>query len=343
MSINRNQFGKILFKHLAKTGGTTILNHFRQSLDDHSVCVVGPHNRCSRFFSGKLQIEELSSDELSRFMIIQGHRVDSSSIRLIRDHNIRPMVVLREPVSLTRSRYSHRAHAATRKDLTVDPEVFIHKHASNSMSKAMVAAFPDLVDQEAQTLFDKAISVLRKFNYVYTTENMSRQLCPMLEYNGMPMIMAKKRVAEKKIMLPLSDSDIRAANGVDLALYALFDNDVVYSDGLSHNALGFDKVSQQICFQNIVNTPLSIEERKRSSYKSLASALCAELRGEAALSLIKHNAPIPVMDKDCFHEILEKAWGKKKESLSPSGIARAKKIAAAQQAKLSREAKKILI
>lgn len=326
---------RILFRHMAKTGGTTLLNHFRSQLGADSMCVLGPHNRCNRFFKGLYQIEELEESVRAQYRVVQGHGVNDSAVALMRDADMRLMVVLREPVALVRSRYNHLFNAAKRKDLTVTPEIFMRKKACNSMATSMVESFPALVDPEADALLDKAMSVLRKFDYVFTTEGMNTQLSKMLQLYGMSEQLERKRVAEHKVPLPVSDSDILEVNDVDVALYTEVSRPTE-SDGRSHNALGFDAEGKRTAFDkilaNAISDPATLQTR---CYEELASALCRELRGEAAFAVLGAGKA-PVADPDEFRAILVRHWAEKEANLSPEGFKRAKMLAGRQDKKFSR-------
>jgi len=317
---------RILFRHIAKTGGTTLLNHFSSQLGSDAIYVLGPHNRCKRFFSGLPQIEELNANERARFRVVQGHGVNDDAILLMQDIEIRLMVVLREPVALVRSRFNQRFNAARRKDLNVSAELFMRRLASNSMSRSLTDSFPSLVDAGASTLLEKAISVLKKFDYVFTTGNMSSQLGPMLRAYGMSEEMERKRVAEHKEPLPFSDSEIEEINLIDRHLYDTFSLPV-YSDGHSHNALGFDPEAKRSAFTAILEAKLgtSSAEWQEHCYEELAKALCKELRGIAALACVDAGHA-PVADQALFCAILEKHWSAKEAAISDAGKAHAQRI-----------------
>lgn len=324
---------RILFRHIAKTGGTTLLNHFRNEFGAEAMCVLGPHNRCKRFFGGLPQIEELDSAARDRFRVIQGHGVSDAAVGLMQDPEMRLFVVLREPVSLARSRFNQRFNAKGRKDLNVTPEFFMRKLAGDYMSRSLIESFPSLIDADAQTPFEKARSVLRKFDYVYTTESMSTQLGPMLRAYGLSEKIERKRVAEHKEPLPASDNEIRALNDVDCALYDLAARPVE-SDGHSHNALGFEAEAKRAAFESMVQSSRKEADAwQQHCYTELSEALCRELRGEAAYRLLDAGQA-PVADPLAFRKALDAQWDVKSASLSEIGKDRADFLARQLERKL---------
>jgi hypothetical protein len=317
---------RILFRHIAKTGGTTLLSHFSSQLGKEAICVLGPHNRCKRFFSGLPQIEELNEDERDRFRVIQGHGVSDEAIALMQDPEIRLMVVLREPVALVKSRFNQRFNAAQRKDLNVSPDFFMRKLASNSMARSIIESFPSLVDSNSATVLDQAKSILRKFDYVFTTEGMSTQLGPMLRVYGMSEDVERKRIAEHKEPLPVSDAEIEAINEVDLHLHSVFSRPVD-SDGHSYNALGFDSEGKRAAIAAILEAMKGgTSERQKHCYEELAEALCKELRGTAALAWLDSGQAV-VADPAAFRLILKKRWAGKEAAMSDAGKAHAGRLA----------------
>ena len=318
---------RILFPHIAKTGGTSVLYHFRNHFGPEGMFVYGPHNRCKRFFGGLAQLEELSPEERASARVIQGHGVSQEVIGLMNDPAIRLMIVLREPVSLTRSRYNQRVNAAERKDLDISSEKFMRKLARSEMTRKILDEFPDFADPDAPTPGQKAISVLRKFDYVVTTTEMATQLQPMFARYGLPQDMERRRVAEKKAVLEATDEEIRAVNADDIALHDAF-NRTVESDGTSHNAAGFDAEGKAQVVQSLIDRLAGDTETLREHcYKALAYALCVELRAEAALALMD-EAPeaVPVADLASFRPILEADWARKRDGLSEAGAKRADEI-----------------
>jgi len=68
----------IIFPHIPKTGGTTVLYHFRTEFGEDAVETVGPYNAVTRFLDGERQFEEDNRPTYPR--VIQGHGVNEKTI-----------------------------------------------------------------------------------------------------------------------------------------------------------------------------------------------------------------------------------------------------------------------
>lgn len=306
---------RILFPHIAKTGGTSLLYHFRSNWSEDRIFVYGAHSRVRLFFKGKYQFEELNAEEKAKYRVIQGHGVNQATIAIQDDPNFKLMVVLREPLSLTRSRFNQRVLGSERRGKEMNSEKFMKNVATNPLTKKLLKDFPDFVDSDVDNDADKAISVLKKFDYVVTTENLNSQLRSMFKAYGLPEEIERRRVADKKVPLDATDEEIRAVTRCDRAVYEVF-NHVVENDGTQHNAHGFDAAGKQRVVEHLIaqNTNYA-DDIRANCYKELARGLCSELRAEAALAILEEDRDTtPIADKDAFKKELEKTWAKHLES-----------------------------
>lgn len=322
---------KIVFPHIAKTGGTALLYHFRRNLGDERMFVYGPHSRCTRFFAGLPQLEELSLEERGRCGVVQGHGVDEQTLGLLNDPSFKLMVVLRSPVPLTRSRFNQRFIGNKRRGKGIDAEKFMQNSASNIIAKRMIDLFPSFVDPDARSHAEEAISVLRKFDYVYTTEQLAAQAAPMMRVHGLPETIEHRRVAgEEKLELNVSDEQIMSQNAVDQEVFETF-NHVVGGDGSSHNAAGLDSKGRATVLKRIKAPAANADGLRRFCYDELARAMCRDLQVEAALAKIELDpGSVAIADIAAFQTILTRAWQQHQPTLTAdaqekSGI-RARKL-----------------
>jgi len=296
---------RIVFSHMAKTGGTALLYHFRQSLGPEAVLMHGPHTRVMSFFADELQTEELSIEQRQAASIVQGHGVTEQTLGLLGDPGFKLMVVLRAPVGLTRSRFNHRVKGLQRRGISLDGAGFLKTYERNGLAGALVRLFPTFVDDGGASGLEQALSVLRKFEYVYTTENLNAQARPMMRLHGLPEEIERKRVAgTSKLELDVSDRAILAENEVDQALFEAT-NHVVGGDGSTHNALGFDAAARADAYARVSAAQPNGEQLRTICYEKTANALCQELKGEAALLKIE-VAPdtVRILHLDRFSKIL---------------------------------------
>lgn len=315
---------RILFPHIAKTGGTALLYHFRTNWGKDKIFVYGPHNRVRLFFEGAYQFEEMPAESKKDYRIIQGHGVNENIIHLQDDADFRLMVVLREPVSLARSRFNQRLIGAERRGIEITSDSFMKKVAANPLTIKLLRDFPSFVDPGLEDDADKAISVLRKFDFVLTTEQLNAQLRPMFRRYGLPEDIERRRVAEKKTPLMASDDEIHAVTGHDKVIHEAF-NHVVENDGTQHNAMGFDADGKARLTEEMKSQKSGHPDDLRAAcYAELAKSISSELRAEAAFALFQEDQDlVPVVDKAAFKEYLEQAWNKRlAQGLSESAIRR---------------------
>ncbi|MEL6617693.1 MAG: hypothetical protein AAFP16_02370 [Pseudomonadota bacterium] len=308
-----SEIPKIIFPHLPKTGGTALLYHFQVALGAERVLTFGPHSRVRRFFSDRYQIEELDDEAKAQTCIIQGHGVDENTFPLLRDRQYKLMVVLRGAPGLVRSRFNQSSIGAKRRGGSRTPEQFWDNYADNAVSHAIVRMFPNFVDDPQASLGDRVISVLRKFDYVYTTEQLAAQSAAMMRFYGLPTDIAHRRVAgEKKLPLHLTDAEILARQHIDQDVFEKA-NTVITGDGRSHNPFGFDAEGRERAIAKI-SSP-SDADLRRNCYDELARALCANLCADAAMSkLALEQDQVPVKDKAEFAKIFIRHYLKKSGS-----------------------------
>ncbi|WP_137702843.1 hypothetical protein [Marimonas lutisalis] len=302
----------LVFPHIPKTGGTTLLYHFRRNLGDNAILSYGQHNRVTRFFTNRPQLEEMSREDIDGLHVVQGHGVSSEVLPWLGDTAIKLLVVLRHPVGLTRSRFNHRKTNLAKRALEVSSDDFVRQDGENFFSSLLINKFAALADAGAQSPQDKVISILRKFDYVFTTEQLDAQVQGLMDELNLPHEMERRRVAEQKATLELSDDEIAARHPLDLAMFEKA-NRVVSGEG-THNPFGFDAEGRARAMAAL--SAAQDGDAVRLAYVDLAKAICHNLRAEAALAKLERPAPVALNDRALFQEILQEHWARMERGLS---------------------------
>ena len=306
----------VIVPHIPKTGGTALRYHFAKHLAEDEIMAHGPHARTRRFFDDKFQMEELAPEDFEGIRMLLGHGVDETDIRNFRASPFRLLTVLRHPVDLTRSAYNHMRSVNARRGLEVDSEAFLKARPANFMTTFLLDRFPSFVDDPAAPREEQIVSLLRKFEYVLTTEKLGQQAGGLFEELGFDTAMEHRRVAGDKATLETTDADILARNPIDLMIFERA-NQLVPEAG-RHNALGFDGEGRERAlraFETSTQRP-----RDENGYGPLAQALCMELRAETALARLDEDGDVAVRDRAAFQKILVNAWAKHRGRLKPAQL-----------------------
>lgn len=301
----------LVFPHIPKTGGTTLLYHFRRNLGDRAILSYGQHNRIVRFFANQPQFEEMDAGQIDALHVIQGHAVSDAVLMRMGDAPAKLIVVLRHPVGLTRSRFNQRFVSMAQRGIEVTSDAFMEGEPEDFIASLLLQKFPAFVDPDAASKRDRVISVLRKFDYVLTTERLDDQVCGLMDDMGLPQGLERRRVAEKKAELAVSEADILARNALDLDLFETA-NAIVPAPG-HHNAFGFDAAGQA---KVIAGLAARGAEPTTNIYDALTGALCQTLRAEAALAKLDAGGAVAIGDVEAFHSLLAEKWQRLKPTLS---------------------------
>jgi len=304
----------LVFPHIPKTGGTTLLYHFRKNLGDNNILSYGQHNRVVRFFEGKHQLEELPEDEIQGLRIVQGHGVDQNIFSLLPKQDVKLLVILRNPVGLTKSRYNHQVNSFEKVGKSISTEEFLVQNSGNFMSKLLLDKFPMFVDPNADGELEEIISVLKKFDYVFTTEQLDQQCMGVLDELSVPHGLERRRVASAKRVFEQTDSEITNANDVDMAIFRIA-NQKLDSVG-HHNPFGFDKEGRDLALRHIEQTGPNSEEKIEILYNRMASFMATNLKAESAMAKLEMGKNIALRDPQSFRDLLEIAWQKRSSRLT---------------------------
>ncbi len=302
----------LVFPHIPKTGGTTLLYHFRRHLGDKSILSYGQHNRVVRFFENLPQLEEMDADEIGKLHVVQGHSVSSDILPLLGSTKVKLLVVLRHPVGLTRSRFNQRKIGLSQRGLDIDSESFLARDPENFISSTLLDKFNIFIDPQAQTTRDKVISVLRKFDYVFTTERLDQQIQGLVDEMNLSGKLERRRVAETKAELDVTDAALAKHHALDLELFNIANTVVSEKDG--HNPFGFDAEGRRGALKTLALQAKTGQPRKL--YGELARALCQDLRAEAALEKLSEGGRVALRNPAHFRRILQSRWEKVRGALT---------------------------
>ena len=312
----------LVFPHIPKTGGTTLLYHFRRNLGDDAIMSYGAYNRIVRFFGDKAQLEELTPDQIDGLHVVQGHGVAGDVLPHLSAKPLRLLVVLRHPVGLTRSRFNQRRIGLAQRGQNISADDFIARDSHNFMTSLLLEKFAAFVDPDAEGPLDQAISVLRRFNYVFTTERMDEQVAGLMGELRLDPTLERRRVAEDKAELPLSDSQIADLHPIDMEIFERVNQLTPAQD--RHNALGFDAAGQQIALRKLEDA-FPEKGRTQRTYAELAHAMCLNLRAEAALEKLRAGGPVALNTPARFQRVLQARWDRQKDRLTPERAAISRK------------------
>lgn len=304
----------LMFPHIPKTGGTTLLYHFRRNFGDNNILSYGPHNRNVRFFEDLPQLEELPADAAQSLRVVQGHGVSQGLVPLLPEGPVRLLVVLRHPVGLTRSRFNQRRIGMAARGIDVSSEQFLQSERGDFMSHLLINKFRAFIDPRARTRKDRVISILRKFDYVYTTEQMDAQVGGLMQTLGLPGTLERRRVSEKKAPLDIDDAALAEMNPLDSEIFELANH--VVPDADRHNPFGFDAEGREEVFAAMRAARPDPDDLRAATHAELAYALCMELRAEAALAKLDAGGPVALADPQGFSGVLQEQWAEAEATLT---------------------------
>lgn len=303
----------LVFPHIAKTGGTTLLHHFRRNLGGKKVFIYGPYSQVTRFFNDLPQLEEMPRHDIAALRVMQGHGVSEDVIPILPDARIRLLIVLRHPVSLTRSRFNHRRDELARLGVDLDSEQFLSATPRNPISTMLLNQFPSFIDSAAVAPYDQVVSILRKFDYVFTTETLDLQATELMRELNLPAVMERRRVARESGRLDATDEQLKQNNTLDLKIYE------AAAKGISldprRNPFRLDRDGKDAVIQQLRRHASSAEDAIQRAYRHLAKCLCTYLKAEEALKKIE-NPPVALNDRALFGDILRSEWSRYQEGLN---------------------------
>lgn len=303
----------LVFPHIPKTGGTTLLFHFLEHLGPERVASYGPFARISRFFGDEFQWEEMGKEALRRLRVVMGHGVRQNLLQLMPHQDIRFLVVLREPAAHVRSRYTHAEKAQTLRGGTLSSREFWQHTETDMIARFLVARFPAFADAQAADLAAQARSVLTKFDYVCATDRLDHQIEALAALLGVPAQLKRERVARDQKDLPVSAAEIAAANPVDAALHEQASSPSVAGPGA--HPFGFDPGGQAAAIAKVRARTPGTDDIQLRGYRQLAGWLCHELRAEAALEKLRTADTVALRSPERFTAMLEAAWAETKAGL----------------------------
>lgn len=324
----------IVFPHIPKTGGTTILNHLRSNLGHDKVVTIGSNATVERLLAGLPQIEEMSAEDFAKTKVLQGHGIDETVLTLLPKTEVPDLfVVLRNPVSHTKSRFLHRVHShRNRSGRELTPEQFLERFLEDQFQcNYLVKKFPSFVSLEAETLQEQAISVLQKFRYVLVTEKLDEQFAKISKSLRVPKKMERKRSAKVKADSPLSSEQVMERMFMDAHITdAIRDHDGKDAPD-SFNPFGFDRKGLE---NSVKRARIYANSRKPVSqtelYDRLAAVVVREGRAEQILARVNSGKSLALGDEKKFIRILRPLWKSRKKKMNEHQLEKSAKRAKAE-------------
>ena len=268
----------IIGYHVAKTGGTTIMHHMRDHLGEDAYYGYGNNGAMRDFFRGQPLWEELSADQRAPVKMIFGHGVRQNLLLGVKASEAGLFTSLREPFSHFVSRYNHRLKSLKLKGLSITPREFIEQQGDDAISKAIFKNFRKLCGGQA---FDKdsVFAVLRQFQFLCTTEQLTQQTEQLCENFGIPPVTGRFRVAANKVGIgDVSAEEIYDRFPTDRAIHEELTaaGDVRRSGSLKYDETAFSESVTRI------NQRFSIEKEIKTAYARLADFLVVQGALDAA-------------------------------------------------------------
>ncbi|MEO1043125.1 MAG: hypothetical protein AAFX52_12630, partial [Pseudomonadota bacterium] len=158
---------------------------------------------------------------------------------------------------------------------------------------------------------------LEAFDFVLLTESMNDQLVPVLKWMGLSTDVERRRVAEDKAFLDLSDDEILAANQEDLALYEACNRPTSFDNGIlnplkynaEHRIETIRRIRRQVTEDHILH----------NMHTRIAMGLCKEYWAVGALEWLDKK-PDHIKNPDALRRYVIEAWEEAKPELNEEQI-----------------------
>ncbi len=172
------------------------------------------------------------------------------------------------------------------------------------MTTLLLQKFGALADPNVRSPRGRVVSILRKFDYVFTTESLDQQMQGLARDLTLLGPLERRRVAEKKESLDLSNDEIEQRNPIDLELFEMA-NKKLDQQG-RHNPFGGGKAARVRAITQLQSS--SMERSHERVYQELSQALCQNLRAEAAIAKLNIDSKIALRHPRKFQEVLKQNW-----------------------------------
>ena len=196
--------------HIPKCAGTTILNRARSFLPYASFYQCTSHYQ--NFRDGRDEFMKIKDYERLKFIF--GHSVHEQMLRFLPQQAI-IFSGLRDPEDRLKSKVFYEINEARKRQKQPPSAEEILRWQDNEICRFIIRRFPTLCGTQG-SLSDRAFETLRKFNFVYFTENIDAYSALIGEYLGIHKSNKNHNVGEIKEDIDLDLSSIQE----DIKLYA---------------------------------------------------------------------------------------------------------------------------
>jgi hypothetical protein len=168
-------------------------------------------------------LEERKS--VDKIQVAFGHHVDEYTILNFEERDIKLFTFIREPVVRIISDYLfHKRLNTQQKRPYINFDRFYKRQGSNYVSNWLVKKFPSAVNSRKKPKYRQAIDVLKKFEFVCSTDDFSSKIEWLLDQLGISdMTPAKQNVAfeshEKNELLDKYSDRLMEENRDDVLLF----------------------------------------------------------------------------------------------------------------------------
>ena len=288
--------------HFAKTGGTSILAHVVQHIDDRfAVHGYGPRANTERLFSGERLLEEYTDAELRRVRFVFGHGVNADVPALFPDARVRLFTVCRDPFDRFISSYKHHLRTGkSNRQLTA--RAFFDQSVENPFASAVLNGFGAYVPDNGD---ERLRETLRSFEFVLTTEHLDTQSAALFGQLDLPPLAIRKRVYPGTPDLgDLTREEIYARDDLDTTVNRSVNErflDTADRGGDTLNPFGLD-TSRRRAHGDTVRRELGREKLIERAYGRLFADLVEQDRlvaAERILAIADPNAVLPRLRRYC--------------------------------------------
>ncbi|MDG1116508.1 MAG: sulfotransferase family 2 domain-containing protein [Flavimaricola sp.] len=210
----------LAFHNVPKTAGTSINFLMNENLGEKSLN-IGIHSAQSRFMKNKQQFVDMNEQELGQIKFVQSHTLSLRDLQWFNNRIVLLMTVIRNPIERDISAFHHFNSEALRVGRAPIENIgqFLSRQKPNIFTHSILKNFSDLQSPDAMSDFEKVTSILERFQYVFTTEEIGSLGLAIEKILGFSQEIPKRRIGIKSHYSEEYRSTIELRNALDMAVY----------------------------------------------------------------------------------------------------------------------------